>query len=772
MVDLRFEMDFGFSGYQVVDPPLNWKEMRLQLIFDKPELQAQLQSIVFEFVKGTAKSIRSYYAGGLSGGTGILEGIGLRIYAGNNNYIIFDGCIDTANDSFLIDNDIVKAPIKESGRIDWLNDTAQSFTFEYLTASIHAGKSWQITRNDYKQVPYCISTIPNYTQALLLSVTLFLMIKEAVDIICKIESFIARMIGQGLSWVQLIMTIVELILYSIYLYVIITAAARLMQQILDAIVQPKKVKLAMREQDLWTKGCLYLGLAFSSSIYGVNAPVDYGGKYVNATIMPKKITIPKGNLSAEAYFRPPDESVEPDTYGYYEGTFKNFIDDMCTTYHAKVVIKKDPVTGVRTLYFEEKNKFNNTNPFVLPNEGTVGYTYNYPQPFGTNAHEIPAVYSVEFQKDDQDINTYQNYQGVYCLATTKPNTVRNQQNQLLNGYVNVQIPFALARRKTSLLKIEQDMLDVLAGFNGFINRVTTLFDKVNSWVGDNAPGGFSDALDQYATATMIQFFSGGAFTLVGVAAIVFTSDGLISNFPTANYNYNDNRIGWLMLSNDFIGVPKRFIGVQIGSDFLLDPNNQETQISTAVTQSVSGHFSGTWHLGPAGSTGGITKPFSGTVTAGLLIGSGLSIGPISGPVPIATVTGTISGHPGIFTAQVSGSQAGGHFNGNGVINDITTIMLSQTNGWGGAQPLMNEFHSEDLIDKNQWLVYKDKTFAMRMADFNQINYNNIFTTPDGQTGKFESLIWDIHNDKAISVNYRIKHKYTNNYTTTITTDHG
>jgi len=79
-------MDFG-SGFGEVIPPRNWKAMQVQLIWaltkSGMERQAQLQSITFEFVKQTAVDIKDYFDRGLTGGTGILEGPGLRIKAGD-----------------------------------------------------------------------------------------------------------------------------------------------------------------------------------------------------------------------------------------------------------------------------------------------------------------------------------------------------------------------------------------------------------------------------------------------------------------------------------------------------------------------------------------------------------------------------------------------------------------------------------------------------------------------------------------------------------------
>ena len=132
MQNLRFEMDFG-TGYTVVDPPRNWKDMKVQLIFDGAEIQAQLQSIVFEWVNSNYTKIKNYLNNGLGGGTGIYEGIGLKIYAGAgvSPVVIFEGCLDTANRGYKEETGIIKCPIRD-GRTDWLNDVAQSFTFEYL----------------------------------------------------------------------------------------------------------------------------------------------------------------------------------------------------------------------------------------------------------------------------------------------------------------------------------------------------------------------------------------------------------------------------------------------------------------------------------------------------------------------------------------------------------------------------------------------------------------------------------------------------------------
>src|ERR1017187_9715655 len=120
MQNLTFQADFG-SGFHVIKPPRNWKDIKAQIIFTRGDLQAQLQSIIFEFVNAEADAIYSYQQGGLIGSYGILEGSGLRMYGtipGLASVLILDMCLNTADQAFTVQNGIVFVPVKEIGKID------------------------------------------------------------------------------------------------------------------------------------------------------------------------------------------------------------------------------------------------------------------------------------------------------------------------------------------------------------------------------------------------------------------------------------------------------------------------------------------------------------------------------------------------------------------------------------------------------------------------------------------------------------------------------
>lgn len=762
MTDLIFKMNFG-SGFVTVDPPKNWIDMKVQLMFDKGQPQLQLQSINFQWVTRNAKKLKAYFDGGLTGASpGIMEGPGLEIWGVEPGYPpvrFFLGCINTADEAFDVQDDIIMCPIKESGRTDWFNTAASGFTYNFLS-KLPAGMPGAISRADYKLVPYAISSIPNYTQAMLLSISLFIIIKESVDVVAKIASLITRAISQSLSWLQLIGTIVEIVLYLVYLVAIVTASAKLIQQIADNLIQPKKTKLGMREVDLFVKGCQRLGLNFVSPIYGYGTADLYGGKYANMTVIPEKVVIPTGDPVTEIFTRPADETTNPDSFGYPQGTFADWVKKMEITYNAELIVNNG------TAYFQERNQINIVDAFAVPNEGKPGNTFLYPQPYGTNAHELKAIYWLRFQKDDQDLNTFNDAKGTYCLSETKPVIENDHKNQLLGGSIKVDIPFAHARRKVGFTKIEKALLEVLDTYAGFLNGIGDSVDNINNKLSSWMPGIVSSenvGLSNTQVGIIVGFLTGQP--VFSVLSIILGSDGL-PIIPTVVIPYFSNdRIGWMLLSSDFIGVDKRFAGTPHGNDWYVDQNNSEGQFVTTIPATpVNGTFAGSF-FGFGSGPVLPTTVINGIITVNVSV-------PFLGPGMI-TISGLVSGYGStVFTAVITGTASGGFFTGTGMINTATAYSSYNTQGWGSAQSLYYDFHYTNVIDFNQWLVYKDKTFKFTMKDFIRVNNKNILTTADGRSGKFQELMWVLSKDLAESVHYRVKQKWTNNYQITVTEDVG
>lgn len=558
MADVRFEINYGF-GFAPVAPPKNWQAMQIELIWTNGQPSAVLQSINFEWVGDNAQALKKYRDGGLTGATpGIYEAPGLKIYACTATPIlIFSGGIDLANPATLWECDKVTSPIKKAGGIETFEDRAKGFSFKFLAQLSSTAPGYINPATDYKLTPYVISEIPNYTQTMIMQITTFLTIKELYEMITKSGQLINQVGGDlitataslGISAATLIADIANVVLYIIYLGLIIFALVKMIQAIIDNIIQRKKYKLCMREQDAWARGCAYLGYTFQSPIYGSTSI------FKDATVMPKKIVMPDLANPLTVFTRPEDEGqgfpTDPNVYGHPDDTFGQFVEDMKQKYNAEVHIIGNVV------HFREKHDFNNVTGFTLPNIGEKGFTYNYPDPSGTNASELAANYLLEFAIDESELNTIHKYRGTTCMVTLTPNYVSNQQNILLKGLEQISMRYSLAKRKEYLTPVENllnDILNLVANiYNFYTGAVNNIISVINN---------------------AISFFGGSSTT--------------IPTIPPMPTNLLGGRIGWMLLSNDSFSKPKTFIGYQVGTDWELFPFTETYMSADYLMQSFHG----------------------------------------------------------------------------------------------------------------------------------------------------------------------------------------
>ncbi len=555
-----FQINFG-NGFETVATPANSAEAVTELIWTSQTPSAEIKSANFEWLGDVAQRIYDAAFSGINGGYGIYEGLPLRIVDCNVNDSL-NYLLDLANSATLLECDKVSCPIIDKGRKDWFDLEAASFTFSYLASPESLNTAAQgfsiLTTSDYKRTPYCISEIPDYTTVATLSTNLFLIGYETEQ---KVEDLIrhtSKFAGDvqtavtiiGIEEViRVILDAVQIILDVIVIYKLIQLFIDVLNDIIDAIIQEKKFKFCMREQDLFRKGCQYLGLNFDSTIYAI------GSEFENATYMPHKVVQPKIGFSGTqthvgvTYQRPANEADVPaNCFGYYEGTFKEFIDEMCEKYNAAVVVKNN------TVYFQDKHSYNVVGDYKLPNTGEVGYTFNLPKPSGTNASELPFNYALQFALDESELNTLSKYEGTTCQYQIRPNAIGDIKNQLKTGGKVVEIKCALGKRKDYYTRPENFLLRSEDEINNMINVIvpaaTTLKDTI---IGTTL--GAAGAL------------AGAIFDLYGNPTY---------DVPQINIA---ERLGWLLLSDDAFSVPKTFIGKQVGDEWHVA--NDSSQVMNA-----------------------------------------------------------------------------------------------------------------------------------------------------------------------------------------------
>jgi hypothetical protein len=493
----------------VVNPPKNWKELGIQCDFTDGEFKGQQITISdWEFVRENIDTINTWISNGF-----IFEGLPLRIsqYDANGKKVtFFDGYIDLTEDCNF-DEYGIKAKSKEKYSIDWINDRASGFSFEYL-ASINKLKS-----TDYVSIPYVVSSIPDYEKMAIALVTLAYVTDTFASLTKDLVASITAIATDPISYGQILILIGHIAKYVALLVTMFL----LIKQIFSLLVQKVKYHKGIRLRRLFEVGCNYLGVKFDSSIITNDL-----------VILPKKYVIPKGiqehqltGLIGATY---PNQYPQ---YGYPQGSFAEFINNQKLLFNGKVIMDFDN-SGNPIMRFERIDKSYKQPSYKMPDLMNTSYKLN--------TNEFISNLFVTYQSDTTEENTITQYGGTSYQVTVTPKTYQNKDFLLMRGLNTISIPYALGKRKTELTPIEK------------------IFDTAGETI---------DAIVQPAVNAVNAAISGINKIMKKITDFISFIGGIVGldNFekpeiPTINYTplgtLLDTRIGMLSLSKDWFMTDK------------------------------------------------------------------------------------------------------------------------------------------------------------------------------------------------------------------------
>lgn len=426
--------------------PNNWQELQVELNFDRDKDSFSQTTTVtnLEFVRDGNDEILKHVESGLSTGVGVFEGKPLRIELERDGNIekLFNGYLDFTESEFGRTRSIVKAV--ESYNIDWLNDVADSFTFEYLYREIGS-----ITNNDFTKVPYIINSVPNYTDAAIGVVSVYVMVKEIRDAIQRLIEFVA-----DLPVYYVFSTYIKLILYIIYLILLIIALIKLVKNVILLIIQPVKYHSGMSVLTMLQKGCEYLGIT-------LKAPDFETEPFNRLYIIPEKYYNPV-NKKESQILGITDPKINQE--GFFKGTFGDLLRHCKTLINGKIQFINNELWLVRKDY-------DISNPqYILPEF--------YNDKFKLNTNEFVSNMVISFQTDLSDRNTIQYYKGVSYQTIIQPQRVNNSNMVLMKHLDEINIPFARGITKTELTIPEKIFSGFLKVFQVIVGALVTVVNAV------------------------------------------------------------------------------------------------------------------------------------------------------------------------------------------------------------------------------------------------------------------------------------------------------
>ena len=502
---------------RTVKPPVNYEEIELDVNYDNDNPNRSVNITRFSWAFEEWALIKSIYDAGLSGGNGIFEGVPHTIELEENGvpYKLLDGYLDLT--SAVFDENQVEVDTVPRAQIDWLNDVAEGFTFEYLKE-----KGLIIPVRDYEFMPYVIDSVPNYKESMIITMTITFVTIELTNVLKELSNYG----GQSTTVIDSAGGVIGLIANIIYAVALLITITDLMLDLVQLIIQPIKYKPMMSIRKHMEIACGYLGLTYSSSLLDADP-------YDRLYVIPESFN----NLDAQSDnrlfgFLSADETRQN---GFYNGTFADLIRAMKDMFNARVRIVGNELQILPSL------KTLNSASFTLPD-------YDVDR-FETNATDVVGTYLISYSYDTTEKQTIQNWQGNNFQVVLQPIKKGSSDLTLIKGLTRVQLPFARAIRKTELTTPE-NVADTLLNFVGTI--VSALVNIANAAIkGINA------------TIKVINNLK-NALSVIGIKIKANIKPVKTMSDPGIG-ELIDSRIGVMLLESDIISIPKITIA-QIGSE--------------------------------------------------------------------------------------------------------------------------------------------------------------------------------------------------------------
>lgn len=491
-----------------VAPPKNSEEVTIEINRKPDGMNSTVGIDSFEWVDYEAALLRSILDNGVTGGIGILEGVphNIIVQEGTTVLTLLNGYIDLTNATF--DRNLVTANSYQVAEIDWLNQVADSFSFEYLYSEGY------ITDDDFVFIPYIISTVPDYQATFITSLTFVFIIQELQKVIKNIAAFTF----ESASIIDTLGGIIRLIFEITYAVLLFITLIELILDVISLVIQPVKYKAAMKLNRLIETACDYLGIGYESNLL-------QSGNYADIVIAPESFDLPQDpNDSRIKGFLTADKTKQK---GYYNGTFGDLLRAIKTTYNLRFV------PNGQKLIIEPMNQRINTANVVIPPVDQ--------QAFKTNASELYGNLNYSFSYDINDRNTIDNWEGTNVDVNLDYVTLNNPRLRLLKNGKVIQSPFARAIRKTTLTEPEIAVDTFLTLVSPLTSSIVNSYNSIGSII--------SQGMAELQKIT-------GVLKPLGVN-IPTNLPPVPTSLSDPNLaNLIDNRLGMMLLENDQFTVPK------------------------------------------------------------------------------------------------------------------------------------------------------------------------------------------------------------------------
>ena len=456
--DINFQ--FTINGVQL-NAPRNWQDLEFLATYDNDSIQPNISTNELILVNQSYDYIMSQFNAGK-----VFEGIPVKLSYSNsdvNNLTAFEGYIDLSdNFSFDVSKPEASVKIVKDNGLNSLNDRLSALDYKFL-----ANKG-VYTQADYTTLNYVVEKPFNFIELAISSLTIYLLSKTLAEGVKEVSKDIANVVATATGstiggFAGAVLSIVLIAIRIAYYAVILVLLIKLARELFDYLVPPKRETKTIKTRLLLEKVADYLGYGFETGItdldnyYYIPSNSNYD-EVDNLTGAFKKL---KGTEEGIPSIR---------DNGYDCLSMFNHLKNL---FNAKFQV----IEGVLQFRNEDDPYWENTSVFVKKNPlKTIS---------GINSDELISNKLLSYNTDLSDDWTIDNYEGTSFQIHTQLKNKTNETSDLIKGFEEINIPFALASRKDKLNALENSLkglfktIDNVANFfGGNLNLANKLTGKI------------------------------------------------------------------------------------------------------------------------------------------------------------------------------------------------------------------------------------------------------------------------------------------------------
>ena len=361
-------------------------------------------------------------------------------------------------DNLLIQNKQIQCKIKRRKGKDNFYQLSKGLTFENIAKQ-------NIVEFNLIQIPFFVIPENIFEQQLVLGISIFSMVQTFEQGVKDTAFLIAEFIAAVQVGAQIIAAGIKAAAQLAYTIALGIALLKLSQNFFNLIFPKVRYLNACKVNELISKGCQHLGFTLQSNLL---ASLD------KLTILP--VPLRKDKKSIFQFLQ--NDLDQSFTNGYPTAqdttpTLDSLINAIELTFNARTKVNNGVVQIERRDFYQSTATLNLTPAMNLQESRENEYSLNTDEAFSR--------YVVQYQVDQSDAFTSDNFEPNDAEYGAKNTNVIAPELNLIKGYEPINIPFSMGTPKTKFTRTETlaleffTVIDTLVGTNG----VQTINDRLN-----------------------------------------------------------------------------------------------------------------------------------------------------------------------------------------------------------------------------------------------------------------------------------------------------